>query len=50
MHTNVQLYETMFSSTIVVQSYYGTKVCIPVAMQLYETMFNIAIVKTCAYT
>ena len=30
---------------LVVRSYYGTKVCIPVAMQFYETMFNIVIVK-----
>ena len=33
----------------VVQSYYGTKVRIPVAIQFHETMFNIVIVKTYMY-
>ena len=58
MHANRKVHETntivlrfkkVRTDKKVVQSYYGTKVRIPVAIQFYETMFNIAIVKTYTY-
>ena len=49
MSTIVLRFKKVRNDKKVVQSYYGTKVRIPVAIQFYETMFNIAIVKTYTY-